>query len=80
MSVISLNGHLSLNSLRIKLCKAYNIMSVDDAQLKKLQEQLKKSSADIFKKKPADVQCELEKNKVFGSSKNLAESTYKKDD
>jgi|GEM_PF-4344471 len=49
-------------------------------QLKKIQEQLKKSSAETFKKKPADVQRELEEAKTLGSSKNLAEHTRKKDD
>ena len=36
-------------------------------------EELKKSSKQVFKEKPKDIQGELEKETYLGSTKNLAE-------
>jgi len=51
-----------------------------EKRLKEIEEQLKKSSTEIFKQKPADIQKELEKEKTLGSPKNLIEPSDKKDD
>lgn len=50
-----------------------------DKTLKEIEEQLKKSSDEIFKKKPAEIQKELEKETILGSPKNLIEPSNKKE-
>ena len=50
-----------------------------EKRLKEIEEQLKKSSKDIFKKKPNEIQKELEKETTLGSPKNLIEPSEKKD-
>lgn len=52
----------------------------NEKRLKEIEEQLKKSSAEIFKQKPADIQKELEKEKTLGSPKNLIKPSDHKDD
>lgn len=50
-----------------------------EKRLKEIEEQLKKSSTEIFKKKPAEIQKELEKEQTLGSPKNLVEPSNKKE-
>ena len=50
-----------------------------DKTLKEIEEQLKKSSDEIFKKKSAEIQKELEKETTLGSPKNLIEPSNKKE-
>ena len=49
-----------------------------EKRLKEIEEQLKKSSEEIFKKKPSEIRKELEKETTLGSPKNLIEPTEKK--
>jgi len=44
-------------------------------ELKKIEEELKKSSKEIFKPRPKDIQEELEKETFLGNPDNLAEPT-----
>lgn len=46
-------------------------------RLKKIEEELKKSSDELFKPKPKDIQEELEKETVLGSPKNLVKPDNK---
>ena len=50
-----------------------------EKRLKEIEVQLKKSSAEIFKQKPADIKKELEKEKTLGSPKNLVEPSNQKE-
>lgn len=51
-----------------------------EKRLQEIQEQLKKSAEEIFKKKPADIQKELERETILGSPKNLIEPTDHNDE
>jgi len=42
-------------------------------ELKKIEEELKKSSEDLFKPRPKDIEDELSKKDTFGSPDNLVE-------
>ncbi len=47
--------------------------------LKEIEEQLKKSSVEIFKQKLDDIKNEFEKEKTLGSPKNLIVPSRKKE-
>ncbi|WP_308365564.1 MULTISPECIES: hypothetical protein [unclassified Microbulbifer] len=43
----------------------------DQDKLKKIEEELKKSSEELFKPRPKDIEEELDKKDTFGSPDNL---------
>ncbi|MFC4875218.1 hypothetical protein [Microbulbifer halophilus] len=45
----------------------------DQDKLKKIEEELKKSSEDLFKPRPKDIEEELAKKDTFGSPDNLVD-------
>ena len=55
-------------------------MNDDEKKLKELEDKLRKSSETLFKKKPAEIQEELERESVLGSPENLKEPADKRDD